>query len=54
MPCFHHLATLILQREPNCDLALVHDDDLERVLGVEGLNVSEVRREALLLIYSCP
>jgi hypothetical protein len=38
MPCFHYVTTLILmwtvQQAPDCDMALVHDDDLVRILGV--------------------
>ena len=30
-----------MQRAPGCDMALVHDDDLVPVLGVDDVNVSE-------------
>jgi hypothetical protein len=34
------ILTWALQREPHCDLVLVHDDDLERVLRVGSGTVS--------------
>lgn len=43
-----------VQRAPACDMAVVHDDDLERILGVGDRTVSEDRESALLLISSCP
>ncbi|KAI9448133.1 hypothetical protein H4582DRAFT_65681 [Lactarius indigo] len=35
------LLDYIAQRAPHCDMALVHDDDLERILGVGDRTVSE-------------
>jgi hypothetical protein len=43
-----------MQRAPACDMAVVHDDDLERILGVGDRTVSEDRESALLFISSCP
>ena len=45
VPCSHFVTALILtwtvpQRAPDCELALVHDDDLERILGVGNGTVS--------------
>ena len=44
MPCLHYVITLILmwtvQLAPHCDMALVHDDDLEQILGVGDSTVS--------------
>ncbi len=45
VPCFHYVTTVILtwmlQRAPHCDMALVHDDDLDRILAVGDRTVSE-------------
>ncbi len=47
MPYFHYVTTVILtwtlQRAPHCDMALVHDDDLDRILAVGDRTVSEDR-----------
>ena len=44
---FHYATTLILmrsvQRAPNCDMALVHDDDLVQILGAGDGTVSKGR-----------
>jgi hypothetical protein len=46
MLCLHYVTTLILtwvvQRAPDCDMALVHDDDLVRILEVGDGIVSTV------------
>ena len=43
-----------MQQAPHCDMALVHDDDLERILLVGDGTVSDDHAFALLLIASCP
>jgi hypothetical protein len=43
-----------MQQAPNCDMALVHDDDLERILRIGDGTVSKDHEYALLLIASCP
>jgi hypothetical protein len=35
--------TWTMQREPHCDMALVHDDDLKRILEAGDGNVSKVQ-----------
>ncbi|KAH9179803.1 hypothetical protein EDB89DRAFT_517062 [Lactarius sanguifluus] len=35
------LLDCVAQRAPQCDMALVHDDDLEQILGVSDRTVSE-------------
>ena len=40
---YHHLNSNMAQRAPDCHMAVVHDDDLERVLRVGNSTVSEDR-----------
>ena len=57
---FHNVTALIsympwtMQQAPHCDMALVHDDDLERILLVGDGTVSDDHAFASLLIASCP
>ena len=45
VPRFHHVSTLTLtwsvQRMPDCEMVLVHEDDLERILRVNDGTVSK-------------
>ena len=56
--CLHNVIMLILmcvvQEAPNCDMALVHDDDLERILRTGDGTVSKDHACASSLIASCP
>ena len=40
--CGHVDSSVDVQRAPGCDMALVHDDDLVPILGVDVATVSEV------------
>ena len=42
-----------VQRAPDCDMAVVHDDDLVSILGVGDVTVSEGCVQGLFLIPPC-
>ena len=37
--CMHLVLTWTTQRAPDCDMALVHDDDLARIDGIRDNDV---------------
>ncbi|KAH9070983.1 hypothetical protein EDB83DRAFT_2673770 [Lactarius deliciosus] len=47
----HVLLDYIAKRAPNCDMALVHDDDLERILGVGDSACLELSKPDMVMDY---
>jgi hypothetical protein len=44
----HFILTWAVQREKDCHLALVHDDDLERILGEGEVSASAVLKRIIV------